>query len=178
MQKNIQQSKTPVDTYEESQNLSKQNNKSISDASWSSLWSRYKNVWRAKLRNKEDISGIKTNLSIIALFGITSIFTAQSGAMILMMFPIGLTIGLVFGSLFSGYKFGTDDFINGHIGGSLGLFLTLYVLFLSLFAGLNIFFYISLLFVGIWYVLSLSVASIGYGIFGRILNDDIKDGNV
>ena len=144
------------------------------DDSWSGLRKRYRRIWRHKMEDttfRQGIYGITyICLNSALLGGILSQLPSTPFA--IATAPIALVLGMAGGILVTSYTSGLDDFTNAHIGAVVGVLLTAYLSMVSVMSGSSLAVVAGIVMVGLWYIASLSVAAVGYGVMGRWVSDE------
>lgn len=148
------------------------------DTTWSGLARRYKRTWKGRLNEDQTTKGIR-NFSIIvssaAIIG-GAVSYPSAGAAIATA-PVSMVLAMAGASIVVGYNNNLDDFVNAHLGAGVGVMISSYLLATSIMSTGSPTMIIGSALAGLWYVSSLTVAAVGYGLMGRWLNPDLDEGN-
>lgn len=147
------------------------------DTSWKGLGKRYKRIWRGKLKDGDTKDGIRDFSIMVGGSGLLgALISFPSITMAIATAPVSMVLGMAGAMIVIGYNYSLDDFTNAHLGASVGVLISTYLLFTTIIAGGSIGVIIGSLLAGLWYIASLSVAAVGYGLMGRWMNseEDLK----
>lgn len=147
------------------------------DTTWSGLARRYKRTWKARLNEDQTTKGIR-NFSLIvssaAILGGAASYPSASAA--IATAPVSMVLAMAGASIVVGYNNDLDDFVNAHLGAGVGTMISAYLIATSILSAGSATMIAGSAFAGLWYISSLTVAAVGYGLMGRWLNPDSDEG--
>jgi len=153
-------------------------NQDEKDKSWRGLAHRYRRTWSARLKEGQTVKGIRNFsfiVSVSALLGAAVSYPSTS--MAIATAPVSMVLAMAGASIVVGYQNDLDDFVNAHLGASVGAMISTYLVANSIIAGSSMTMVLGSVFAGLWYISSLTVAAIGYGLMGRWMNPDSDENN-